>query len=65
MLLSLRKKAVTEHDSQKYLFYKQTHTLDSKEMSELIDGVVKECKDAGIETLDDIQIRNLFEEIEK
>jgi hypothetical protein len=42
-----------------YLFYKQTHTLDSKEMATLIDGVVTECKDAGIETLDDLELKRL------
>lgn len=33
-----------------YLFYKKTHTLDSSEMSKLIEGVVFEAKDLGIET---------------
>ena len=32
----------------KYLFYKRTHTLDTREMMELIDGVQQECLDAGI-----------------
>lgn len=35
---------------EKYLFYKQTHTLNTLEMSQLIDGVVSECKEQGIET---------------
>lgn len=34
-----------------YIFYKRTHTLDTKEMSRLIDGAVKEAKALGIETL--------------
>jgi hypothetical protein len=34
-----------------YIFYKETHTLNTLEMSQLIDGVVQECKDCGIETL--------------
>ena len=33
-----------------YLFYKQTHTLDTKEMARLIDGVVYEAQQLGIET---------------
>lgn len=33
-----------------YVFYKQTHTLNSKEMARLIDGVVEEAKQLGIET---------------
>ena len=34
-----------------YIFYKQTHTLDSKEMARLIDGAITEAKALGIETL--------------
>ena len=34
-----------------YIFYKQTHTLDSKEMARLIDGTISESKALGIETL--------------
>lgn len=33
-----------------YILYKPTHTLDSKEMSRLIDGTVSEAKELGIET---------------
>ena len=32
----------------KYLFYKETHTLNVREMMELINGVQQECLDAGI-----------------
>ena len=49
----------------KYLLYKQTHTLDSKEMSQLIRGVVLECKDVGIETLTDEEIKSMMENYEK
>lgn len=42
-----------------YLFYKQTHTLDTKEMARLIDGVVEEAKQLGIETMTSEQIENL------
>lgn len=42
-----------------YLFYKQTHTLDSKEMAFLIDKVVEECKSYGIETLDEKELKNM------
>ena len=34
----------------KYLLYKHTHTLDSKEMARLIDGTVQDAKQLGIET---------------
>lgn len=33
-----------------YIVYKETHTLNTAEMSRLIDGVVQEAKDLGIET---------------
>ena len=33
-----------------YLFYKRTHTLDSKEMSRLIDGAVFVARNLGIDT---------------
>lgn len=33
-----------------YYVYKETHTLDSKEMANLIKGVVAECEQVGIET---------------
>jgi hypothetical protein len=35
----------------KYLIYKETHTLDSKEMAQLIEGVIEEAKALDIETL--------------
>lgn len=44
-----------------YLFYKQTHTLNSLEFSKLLNGVVQEAKDAGIETLDDIELKHLID----
>ena len=42
-----------------YLFYKQTHTLDTKEMARLIDGVVEEAKALGIETMTPSELENL------
>lgn len=48
-----------------YVFYKQTHTLDSKEMARLIDGVVQEAKELGIETLDDLEVQSLIKKWEK
>lgn len=33
-----------------YIFYKRTHELDSAEMARLIDGVVHEAQQLGIET---------------
>lgn len=43
----------------KYLIYKETHTLDSNEMATLIDGVIQEAKELGIETLTPIELQNL------
>lgn len=45
-----------------YLFYKETHTLDTKEMANLIDGVIQECKVAGIETMQEEELYSLFKE---
>ena len=42
-----------------YLFYKQTHTLNTKEMAQLIDGVVRECHEAGIETYTEEEIESI------
>ena len=33
-----------------YLMYKQTHLMDSKEMSRLIDGTIEAARELGIET---------------
>lgn len=44
----------------KFLLYKQTHELDSKEMSKLIGGVVDECEKVGIETLTEEEIKSMM-----
>lgn len=33
-----------------YLVYKETHTMDTKEMARLIDGAIEEAKELGIDT---------------
>lgn len=43
----------------KYLIYKETHTLDSSEMAILIDGVIQEAQQLGIETLTPLELQNL------
>jgi len=43
----------------KYMFYKRTHELDTKEMARLIDGVVYEAKELGIETKTPEQIEEM------
>ncbi len=44
-----------------YKVYKGSSEYDTKEMSILIDGVVSDCRDLDIETLDDIRISELKE----
>lgn len=43
-----------------YVFYKQTHTLDSSEMSKLIKGVVAEAQGLGIDTRTPQEIANMI-----
>lgn len=45
-----------------YLFYKRTHTLDSKEMARLIDGAIYVAKGLGIDTDTPEQIARYKEE---
>jgi len=44
-----------------YLFYKQTHTLNKVEFSKLLNGVVMECKDVGIKTIDEIELERMID----
>lgn len=50
-----------ENEDDCYIFYKETHTLNTKEMSQLINGVVQECQDVGIETEPQEKINSLLE----
>lgn len=43
-----------------YIVYKHTHEYNSKEMATLINGVVEECKQVGIETKTPNEIANLI-----
>lgn len=54
-----------EEGNDCYIFYKQTHTLNTKEMSQLINGVVQECKDVGIETKTPAEIKSLLKSWDK
>ena len=42
-----------------YRVYRGSHTYDTAEMSRLIDGTVRECKDQGIDTLTPDEIRRM------
>lgn len=44
-----------------YLMLKGSHELNSKEMGILIDGLVADCKDVGIETMTPAEIEQLKE----
>ena len=48
-----------------YLLFKRTSELDSREMYQLLCGVVQECKQLGIETKEDKEIKRLIEEMER
>lgn len=50
---------VKDREYDCYLFYKQTHTLDSKEMARLIDGTIYVAKGLGIETMTPDQLARL------
>ncbi len=54
-----------ENEDDCHIFYKETHTLNSKEMSQLINGVVQECQDVGIETRPQNEINSLLESWDK
>ena len=47
-----------------YAQMKPSHEYNTQEMAKLIDGVVSECKELGIETMSDDEIRRLESEID-
>lgn len=48
------------HDETQYVLMRPSHEYDTAEMSRLIDGVVAECNDLGIETLPPEQIARMM-----
>ena len=48
-------------DAYWYRVYRGSHTYDSKEMSQLIEGTVSDCKMWGIETATPDEIRRMEE----
>lgn len=44
-----------------YRIYRGTHTYNNVEMQKLIEGVVQECKDAGIETATPAEVQKMIE----
>ena len=45
------------------MFYKQTHTMNTKEFARLIDGTMDECKALGIETLPEDKVHAMLGEL--
>ncbi len=57
----------TGEDGKLYRTYRMirgSHEYDTYEMSKLIDGIVSECKDAGIETMTPAEIERMMETYE-
>lgn len=44
-----------------YKVYKGSSEFDTKEMSIFLDGIVQDCKEQGISTLEDIEVKRLVE----
>ena len=42
-----------------YKVYKPSHEMNTKEFSRLLDGIISECKEVGIETLTPNQLKEL------
>ena len=42
-----------------YKVYKSSHEMNTKEFSRLLDGIISECKEVGIETLTPNQLKEL------
>ena len=43
----------------RYKAYKPSHEMNTKEFSRLLDGIISECKEVGIETLTPNQLKEL------
>lgn len=51
-------------ESDTYECMKATHLMDSKEFSVLLDGTISDCKELGIETLSEAEIRRLYAQVD-
>lgn len=54
-------KTKNDREYSQYIFYKQTHTLDKAEMAQLIEGVIWEAQELGIETRTPDELASLIE----
>lgn len=48
-----------------YQLFKQTHVLNTKEFHRLLDGTISECKEQGIETMSEDELRRLYAQADK
>ena len=51
----------SDEQTDTYICYKQTHTLDGSEFQRLINGTVEDCKEMGIETMTPQELQALYE----
>lgn len=56
---------INEKEADWYKVYKGSSNYNTKEMSILIDGIVSDCRELDIPTLEDYEIEKLVEEWEK
>lgn len=53
-----------DSEVDEYELLKETHTMTTKEFSVLLDGTIQECKELGIETLPESEIRRLYAQVD-
>lgn len=53
-----------DHEIDEYELLKQTHEMTTSEFSTLLDGCIRECKELGIETLPESEIRRLYAQVD-
>lgn len=49
-----------DEDSVRYMLYKATHTLDTSEMSRLIEGTIQEAQQLGINVIPPEELKSLY-----
>lgn len=54
-----------DNQTDTYQLFKQTHVLNTKEFHRLLDGTISECKEQGIETLSEDELRRLYAQADK
>lgn len=61
----LDEKQIGDKTGIQLLCYFGSSTYDTKEFSHLLDGVVSEAKELGIETIDEMELKTLIDEYDK